>query len=525
MKKLDFLFRPLIILCIALATVQCKEDEPEIKNNPRFNMLSAIDNLMLVGSVDFKALMEKSDFENSPNFNMEMKMLYKMVMKDMMDSELIGIQLEGNNHFAVGQKDGDENPIIVFTAPVLKADKIKNGVKDVVKGKYAAPDKDEKYHYLEDKGMCMAWDEKDMIIVAQDFGNADVKAEAKRLLDARYTDAPENVILDSYLKRSDDMNIYVDVNKALELASKQAGMTISEEYAATFKDAYYVAYGNFEVGSISFQYELNAPNFVKSDYNFVGSKAASADYLNYISPNNKLIGFISSSINISALFDLMIAADPGFQYEIEDFEKRMGISVSQLKNIFDGEMAMSIVDMVVPNEMAATTGDDFLDEYYSAEPQPKLIITFGIKDEATLKGILDATPDLIQKSGYYIANDAFIVIKGNKLVISTEESVCMEIVEKGKLAAYDLPGGTAINTPVFGFMNANTSRIPDGMLGMAADEQGQAALEFLDLFEAITVTGTIEKAEGKAVLKDKTNNALKVMVDYILAAVNKDVQL
>jgi hypothetical protein len=522
MKKINFLFKPLILVVIALSTLQCKEKDPEIKNSTRFNLLSSIDHLMLVGSIDFKSLMQKSDFENSPNFNMEMKMLYKMVVKDMIDSDLIGIQLEGNNHFAIGQKPGEKNPLIVFTAPVVKADKVKNGVKDVIKGKYSAPEKNEKYHYLEDKGMCMAWDEKDMIIVVQDFGSIDLKSEAKRLLDARYVDAADNPTLANFLQRKDDMNLYVDITQALEIGSQQSKTKLSAEYYNTFKGAYYVSYGNFEKGSISFDYELNAPNFTSSDYNFIGNKAVSSDFLNFLSADNKLIGFMSSSINISALFDLLIASDPSFSYEIEDFEKSVGVNITQLKNLFDGELAFSLVDMVLPNNGLSSTGDVFIDEYYSAEPQPKIIIAFGIKDEALLKSLLDATPELTSKTGYYAASDAFMVIKNNKLIVSTEESVCKEIVTKGKLSTYELPAGTTIKTPIFGFINTNTARIPNGMLGLAIDEQGQAALQFLDLFESITVTGNAEKATFKVQLKDKNNNSLKVMIDYILNSVNKD---
>jgi hypothetical protein len=525
MKKIKSLVKPLLIVFIAFLSIQCKDKEPEIKNSTRYNLLSAIDNLMVVASIDFKSLMEKSDFENSPNFNMEMKMLYKMVVKDMIDSDLIGIKLEGNNHFAIGQKDGDNNPLMVFTAPVINPDKIKNGVKDIIKGKYSAPEKKDNYHYIEDKGMCMAWDEKDLILVIQDYGKVDLKAEAKRLLDARYTDAVENAMLISFLERNDDMNVFVDVAKALEIGSQQSGTKLSKEYSETFNNAFYASYGNFEKGSIIFNYELNAPNFSSSSYNFIGNKAVSSDFLNFLSTDNKLIGFISSSININALFDLLVAADPAFEFEISDFEKRVGLNINTLKSAFNGEMSISLVDLILPKDALAKTGDVFMDEFNTPEPEPKIILAFGIKDEATVSTLLDATPELIKKTGYYVANDAFIVLKSGKLVVSTDENVCAQIATGGKLVTYELPSGTAINSPIFGFVNTNTARIPNGMLGMAIDEQGQAALQFLDLFESIAVTGTAEKAEFKVVLKDKSNNSLKVIIDYILASVNKDIEL
>ena len=93
MKIILTLKKVALLAFIPFALVNCSEDVPEIKNSTRFNLIASVDNLLMVGSVDFKKLMAESDFENSPNFLMEYNMMYKMVVRDMIDSDLLGVKM------------------------------------------------------------------------------------------------------------------------------------------------------------------------------------------------------------------------------------------------------------------------------------------------------------------------------------------------------------------------------------------------------------------------------------------------
>ena len=525
MKHASSIFTILSISLTSLLLVNCSDSKPEIKNSTRFNMLSSIDNLLVVGSIDFKKLMEKSDFENNKDLPMEANMGYKMIVKDMIDSDLVGIKLEGNHPIAIGMVEGEKSPLIVYTATVIKADKVKNGVKDIMKGAYTAPDKENPYHYIVETGMVLAWDDADAVLVVQDFGKLDLKNEAKKLLDARYVDAPANEALATFLTRTDDMNMYINVSLSLEIAQKEdKNINVSEEFKNAFKDAYYLAYGNFNNGTILFDYEYNAPNFVNSNYNFLGKGPVAADFMNFLSADNKLIAFFAASINIGVLMETIKETSPDAQSEINSLEKEMGVAPGTFNKLFSGELAVSFVDLTIPESTTASTDDEFYDEFYAPEPKPEVVFSVGINDKTTLETIF-ATSKLEKKDGYFVFEDGFIVLTTSKLVLVTNEVLAKELASNNQLSAYSLPNSTSISTPIFGFLNTDTSRIPNGLLATAKDEEGQALLSFLDLFEGIVFEGTIEKAELKINLKNKTDNSLKVITDYIISVSNASLEM
>ncbi len=517
MKITSSLKKIALCLFIPATLLSCSEDKPEIKNSTRFNLISSVDNLLMVGSVDFKKLMSKSDFENSPNFLMEYNMMYKMVVRDMIDSDLLGVKMEGNNHFAIGMKEGDNDPLIIFTAPIINPDKVKTGVKDFFKGNYTAPTKEDFYHYISEDNAVLAWDDKDIIVVAKDKGSDDLKKEAKRLLDARFVDAPANETLAKFLERTDDMNFYLNSGLSLKIAEKEnKELNLPEDFKKAFQDSYYLAYGNFENGSILFNYEYIAPNFKSSPYNFLGDKPASTEFLNFLSADNKLIGFFAASINLGVLIETVKKTNPDAEFEISNIEKEIGAAPGSLQKLFTGEMAVSFVDMTIPAaDMATTDMDDFDMDYYAPEPKPEVIFTVGINDMSAINTML-TTSKLINKGSYYSMEEAFLVIVSNKIVVTTNEAVAIKLASGTSLPAYELPSGVEMKSPMFGFLNTNTARIPNGLMATASTEEGQAALEFLDLFESITMEGTIEKAELKVTMKNKNENALKVITDYIL---------
>lgn len=516
MKKPTLFLQAISCFMLAFVVISCSDSKPDIKNSKRFNMLSSIDNLLVVGSIDFKKLMEKSDFENNKDLPMEANMGYKMVVRDMIDSDLVGIKLEGNNPVAIGMVKGEKNPIIVYTATVTKADKVKNGVKDLMKGAYTAPSKNDPYHYIVESGMVLAWDDEDAVLVIQDFGNLNLKDEAKKLLDARYVDATSNETLATFLNRSDDMNMYLNVAMSLKLAEEQdKSINLSDEFKNAFKDAYYLAYGNFNEGSIIFDYEYIAPNFINSKFNCLGKGPVSTDFMNFLTSDNKLVAFFAASINIGVLMETIKETSPDAMSEINNLEKEMGVAPGTFNKLFSGDMAVSFVDLSVPAPITSNKNDDF-DDFYTPEPEPEVVFTVGINDKNSLETIF-ATSKLEKKDSYYIFENGFIVLTASKLVMVTNENLAKEIAKNGQLATYSLPTNAKMSTPIFGFLNTDTSKIPNGLLATAKDEEGQAILSFLDLFEGVVFEGTLEKAELKISLKNKKDNALKVITDYILS--------
>jgi hypothetical protein len=246
--------------------------------------------------------------------------------------------------------------------------------------------------------------------------------------------------------------------------------------------------------------------------------------MNFLSADNKLIAFFAASINIGVLMETIKETSPDAQSEINSLEKEMGVAPGTFNKLFSGELAVSFVDLTIPESTTASTDDEFYDEFYAPEPKPEVVFSVGINDKTTLETIF-ATSKLEKKDGYFVFEDGFIVLTTSKLVLVTNEVLAKELASNNQLSAYSLPNSTSISTPIFGFLNTDTSRIPNGLLATAKDEEGQALLSFLDLFEGIVFEGTIEKAELKINLKNKTDNSLKVITDYIISVSNASLEM
>lgn len=498
-----------------------EEDKTEnLKHSTRYNMISSVDHLAVIGSIDLLKIIEKSGFESNPDLPMEASAGYKMMVKEKLDPEKTGIDLSGNNHFAVSMVDPEKPEFVMFTAKVTNPENAKLTVQDLLKGTYTKEEIDgDTYEFVVEDDVAVGWDNEDLVIVFTEKNEA--KTIAKDLLLARYVDgADEDNGMEAYLEQEDDMNMYVRVENSVDFLKAQDA-DIPEDFLSSLGDAYYIGTGNFNDGEIVFDWNIHAEDIKNSEFNALAADAINKSFLNYLT-SDKLIAFGTASINMDAIFNALDFAQSK-DFSFEELEEETGLTREMMEELFTGEFAISFVDILSEEVVVEAAEDDFFEDSYSYSSEvPLVIFTAGIKDSTQIGELLRASGEAKVMNGVYqMDKDAFIVFHGDKFIITTDLSTAEYLASGQSFKPYQTAGVDGGDKPLFGYVNTDLNQIPDGLRKMAENEEGEMALEFMGLFESVQFNGEFEQMEFKAIMNNKGENSLKIITDYILKQVKE----
>lgn len=520
MKQIFNWIIPILLSGVLLSSCSEEDKTENLKHSTAYNMMSSIDNLAVVGSVDLLQLIDKSGFETNPDLPMEASAGYKMMVKEKLDPEKTGIDLSGNNHFAVSMINTDKPEFVLFTAKVTNPENAKLTIQDLLKGTYTKEEIDgDPYEFVTEEDIAVGWDDKDLVIIFSEVN--DPKSIAKDLLLARFTDGPdEDYGMEGYLEMEDDMNLYVRVENSADYLKAQDA-DIPEEFLSSLDGAYYIGSGNFNEGEIVFDWNIHADKIKNSEFNALAADAIHESFMNYLT-NDKLIAFATASVNMDAIFNaLEFAQNDDFSFE--KLEKETGLSREMMEKMFTGEFAISFVDILalIP-EMESADEDDFFEDAYSYNSEmPLVIFTAGIGDSAQIGTLLRESGEAkIMNGVYQMDKDAFIALQPNKFILTTDNKTAEFFASGQSYEAYQVAGGMG-DKPLYGYLNTNLNEAPAGLLKMAENKEGQMVLEFMGLFESVQFNGEFEHMEFKALMNNKSENSLKVITDYLLKLVKE----
>jgi hypothetical protein len=413
----------------------------------------------------------------------------------------------------------------MFTAKISNQEKVKKTLKDlnVFKGDYKKEESGSKiYEYLSDDNVTVGWDDKDIIIVAGQ--KIDTEKKVKELLKARFVDASSNKELDDYLKQTDDMNIFVNLEVAMNVAkNSKEGKDITKDMLAMAKGAYYIGTGNFNAGEIVYEMSIFGDEIKNSEFNALGKSPVSDSFLKYLT-KEKLIAFGTASVDMVALNKALELVDSK-DVDFKDVEKVTGMNVEEITSLFSGEFSLSLMDVVSEKVSYATT-EDMEDEFFDEEmysynsEKPLVLFAAGVTDTAKIGGLLREKGGVEVLNGVYkLDRDAYLAFSADKLIITTDEITAGFFASGNTYSSYSLPAATSIGKPLYGFYNTDVTNMPNGILKMAETEEGQMGLEFANLFELVDFQGDIDKMTFTVKMKNKNDNALKVIVDYVMGVV------
>ena len=106
---------------------------------------------------------------------------------------------------------------------------------------------------------------------------------------------------------------------------------------------------NFNNGEIII--DLNMNNNNGNGFTYLKDQPVGAEYLNYLTDNDRMIAsaFVNIDLDTYASFlKPMLNSNLDVYNDFNDFLAQIGLSENEIFNIFNGEIAISLIDMVVP---------------------------------------------------------------------------------------------------------------------------------------------------------------------------------
>ena len=460
--KLTYLFT--IVLTVVFLFTSCNDDKAKDKDkngggenvNWKSNVFASIDGtIAFVGSFDFMEIMDKSSIMDADII----PEMYKSMVMGYIDSDFLGIKLEGNNHYAVIMDDNGEFDYAFAFANVLDAKKIASNLHMYLGGR---TDEEAGYEFLKtSEGVVFGWDDQHLIAAVSDKRRSDVnqlKNTIKELLDARNKDVVADAQLIAYLKRDDDINMYINMKsymdfiKNISMNNELTELYSNEEFLKLM-DYTMVNTVNFNNGEIII--DLNMNNNNGNGFTYLKDQPVGAEYLNYLTDNDRMIAsaFVNIDLDTYASFlKPMLNSNLDVYNDFNDFLAQIGLSENEIFNIFNGEIAISLIDMVVPeNSMGEELSDDFgeweddffdeMDEYGydspSKEPAPRFLFTLGINDQSALMKLMSNAPvNVVKDQVIEIENDVHLLLKDNKLFLGSPQDLMNKLNTAGSLSTY-----------------------------------------------------------------------------------------
>ena len=537
----------LLFIAVSLFTFCSNDDDAKgDKNNANVqssdnntwesNIIGAIEGqIALIGSANFMDIIEKSSIMDAEIF----PGMYKSIVMGYLDSENLGIQLEGNNHFVVVLDDMGELDYVFAFSNVLDSKKIAKNLHMYLGGR---TDKEDGYEFLKTSdGVVFGWDDQHMITAITDKRNRDVnelKAKVKNLLNARGKDAEIDENLLTYLKRKDDFNMYINYRSYMEFIgnmNSELEELYNNEDFLNLMDYTMVNSANFNNGEMVF--DLQILNNGSSTFKFLKDQSLSNDYLNYLTDNNRLIaaGFLNMDLeSYSSILKFILDSNLDVYRDFNEFLAQMGLTEDEIFNIFNGEMAFSLIDAPETNSQAIN-GDDFSDDFgeweddffddfdemdgfgnSAEEPAPSFLVTLGINDQSALMKLMANAPiEIMSDQLIEIENDIHLLLKDNHLFLGSPLALMNDLKANGKLNAYTQI--KSIGAPIYCYVNTDASSYPERVLSTLENEGGLTTFnEIMGIFSSFEVKGTNENVRYEIKMNDKSVNSLKQIVDMIL---------
>lgn len=533
-NKVSNIFTVAVVAVVAFCLTSCGGKDEGPKHSPQFNMISSVPNQSMIFSYDMMGLMDESQVRNSDDMPFELKIMMNMYFDKMFSSKSMGLKLEGNNHVVITGKEDGEFDFGFVMLNVIEQSKVKKGLKEFLKGK---TEEEEGINYLTDKysGAVAAWDSLHFVLAFSEDEARDLKSQTKSILGARYIDGPDNAELEAFLKREDDMNMFVYLDEWAKMAdAAEEGINMDEELMALYKGGYMIGSGNFDAGKITFEMEVHADQLKKSKYNVLSKGAIADEFMSYLT-NDELIMFGTANLDMNALMNVAFQ-DEKMKQEFEEEMKESGLDANSVRELFTGEFSASLIDLeMVPNpyyeESSASLEDDFfadMDMSFVPKdiPKPKFITAVGIKDTAMMRELLNTIPGVEETEDCYIVEDQFIVLVKNRLFITSDKEIAKVLGEGGNLGIYK--SAENVDNPLHGHFNTSLNTLPEGFKKVIAEgggEESEELLQFFNEFESISFTGDFDRIKLEIVLTDKSTNSLEVITSKLMNQVVESADL
>jgi len=307
----------------------------------------------------------------------------------------------------------------------------------------------------------------------------------------------------------------------------------SDEDLLSFMNYNIVMSTNFNNGSIVLNTDINSNS--GNAFKFLNEEPVGKEYLNFLTDNNKLLacGFANIDVeNYTSLVMSFLNSNNETYNEFNSFLVEMGISENEIFNVFNGEIAFSLIDLEAPEKSISEDfgewNDDFFDKEFessSNEPTPTILLTLGINDQSSLMKLMASAPVNIIEGQVIEIDEShhFLLLKDNKLHIGSHKELLDKLNELGSLKAYNK---IKIDHPVYFYVNTDADSCPEGFSSTIEAEGGSEMFNsIMSLLSSIEVKGNNNQVSYEIQMSNSKVNSLKVIFDFVIEQLNNNPEL
>jgi hypothetical protein len=498
-------------------------------NSPEYNMLAAQDNVPAIWSMDLLEMLDESSVRDL-DFGMA-GIVAKNVLNKITDKDEAGINLSGTSYM-VARHDENFHFDYTFTYyPVTNRAKVYSTIKTSI-GMFVpgVHNSAEKYDtYETDIGTIGIWDDNHLVVV---FGGEDRPVDALHqiavdVLESRYVDAPDNERIKAFMSLTDDAGCLIDLEKCARMSQVESQLSSDEALIEAYGDGFVVGHANFNEGEMLFSVDVDAENLKQSEFNIFDDSGVSKDLLEFVTTDNS-INVGGANLKVNNLVKLVKEV----QYDGESlFEvlKEAGITDEILSEALSGEVAFSMFDIRIPPVEEEEEDDFFADDFFEDESyadflfdvnvQPELIIGLRLGNVDLFEGMMNNIPGTVKTDGILMFKDIYMVEKNGKAVITTSKDIAQRIVKGESLSSQPLAiSSDHVKMPLYSYFNTNYDSYSANVKGFLSQYLSSNDLAKLWMAEEINVSGNFDHFELRVIMKNKSENAMSVLVNAFYSA-------
>lgn len=445
----------------------------------------------------------------------------------MEDPTVMGINfLEDIYMFVKPQKDDDDPLYTGVSMRLSDAAKYEAFLKDLPEiGEIKQGDG---YQYFKpDPMVVMAWNDEMSLWLITGTYDAREKTEdfVKELMAQKAEESfATNERFGDFMAQEKDFGVFYNWSLLKSAMPRYMRRNMDEQNEIIFKENYSMFTVNFESDKIAVQMENLFSKEFQAKFDVMKGNGVPADYNNFLTDNNKLIGFGSAAFNVESFFKIA-ENDDDLSEVLDEMSRELGVERDDLKTIFTGDMAYSFMDME-EMEITVDLGQYGLDvegmevePYTQTIPVPKTMTIIGINDSKTLEGIFEKM-GMNQKDGYWEQFSNYFVITDDKLMMTAHEGLAKKLGAGSDLGAFkngyeDLMS----DNPFAGYISLDLNDWPPMIrqlmeMSMSRGEREQMTT-LMEKFDCIVISGNWVSASIEVKMNNSGQNSLQTMLQVV----------
>lgn len=383
-----------------------------------------------------------------------------------------------------------------------------------------------------DNDALIAWRDGAGIFLSGENSEVLVAAADKIMkLDAKSSLADNNHFKD-FANNKHDIGFFLNYEAIMNNPEISSGIKMSggSSYIDALKSATMAMNLNFEKDKIALTSEYkNANKDAEEKYNFFSTNKVSAATLKTLTDKNPY-AYLGIAIDIKKIFSF-IENDPLIGKGLNEVAQNFGLSKEELKNIFGGEIALTLNDFSMQTTTRTRynwdeTGSDYKEEEYAdTSMMPEFSVAVSIKDRAALQKLIARTQIPKDALGYYMIKEAgmnmYLVETNSGVTFTNGSSVATTLAAKKELASAvgGKAGEVAAKSATSFYFNLNLNEYPQVLRNMMQkemkNEEYKLFSDFMAMFKYTEAYGNAKTGEMNVMMTESNDNSLWRIIKQI----------